>query len=211
MDQEQDLDHDENTILDTQWMQTFKEEDKIYKDFYKDDIWYIQLRFVYVNLENEIDCVREEMFLMSKPNRILEEELFQILKNSSTLNGQRYSLISILRYNLLLEPAQVKQYLRTSKGESENREKEYLSVVTHLNDIVFGRTISMFQDLNDLVFVFCEKPKESTTPSSSSSTKRVYLKSRRLKKTIRKRYKNIDKELNLSVPSPSGSTPSSSA
>jgi hypothetical protein len=182
----QEEEEEEETMLDDQWMRAFKEDSKLYKDFYKDDIWHINLCFLYVNRENEIDCMRQETFLMSKPNRMLEAELLQILKRSSTHNRQRYSLISILRYNLLLEPCEVKHYL--NNGEDKN----YLTVVTNFNDIVFGRTIAMFHDINDLVFVFYEKP-SVTSSSVSAMTKRVYLQNHKIqkfKKTIRKRYKD---------------------
>lgn len=172
---------EEDTILDNKWMQSFKDEEKVYQEFYKDDVWHINLRFVYVNVNNEVDCIREDIFLMSKSNRILEEELIQILKRSSNLNGQRYSLISILRYNVLLEPSEIKHYLSKMQPDSN-----YLCVVTHLKDIVFERTISMFQDLNDLIFVFYEKPKES----NCSTTKRVYIRNRSRKKTLRNKIIN---------------------
>ena len=48
----------------------------------------------------------------------------------------------------------------------------------------------MFQDLNELVFVYYEKLKETNKLNSNNSTKRVYLTQSVNKKTIRNRYKD---------------------
>jgi hypothetical protein len=48
----------------------------------------------------------------------------------------------------------------------------------------------MFQDLNDLFFLFYEKSTELKTYNPDKSTKRIYLREKIGKKTIKKRYKD---------------------
>jgi hypothetical protein len=175
---ELELELEETVVLDDAWIQVFEQNDKLYKDFYKDDVWHINIQVLYVNRDNEIDRLHEEVFLMSKPNRVSEEELLQILKRASVHNNRRYSLISILRYNVVLDPNEVNQYL-TDKSAFDN---SYLTVVKHIGDVVFGKTISMFHDLNSLIVVLYEKAQPI-----SSSTKRIYFRNRMIKKTIRKK------------------------
>ena len=46
-----------NTELNDDWIKTFEKTDKLYQDFYKDDLYYIHLKFCYVNRSNEIEKI----------------------------------------------------------------------------------------------------------------------------------------------------------
>ena len=85
-----------NNNLDDEWINNFDKIDNLYKDFYKDDIYYIHLRILYINRNNEIDKIKNETFLMTKPNNITREEIIEILKKKSTDDKKRYTLLSIL-------------------------------------------------------------------------------------------------------------------
>ena len=110
--------------LNDEWINNFEKTDKLYQDFYKDDLYYVNLKFIYVNRENEIEKMNQESFLMSSPNYISREEIIQILKDSAIDNNKRYSLLSILKYNILLDADEVKNFLLYS-----NEEKNYLKFV----------------------------------------------------------------------------------
>jgi hypothetical protein len=58
---------------------------------------------------------------------------------------------------------------------------EYLVSIKNIDTIKFDRTINMFQDLNDLFFIFYEK---SDKKEIKNITKKVYLNTKN--KTIRK-------------------------
>lgn len=170
--------------LDDEWINEFNKTDKLYEDFYKDDLYYINLRVIYVNRENEIDKITHESYLMKNPNKILNEEILEILKKNSIDNDRRYTLLSILRYNINLEPDDIKNYLK----DGEN--KDYLSVIKNIDTITFERTINMFHDLNDLILIFYEKSKE-LKKHVNNLTKKIYLRSLSSnRKTIKKRYKD---------------------
>ena len=101
----------EYKMLDDRWIHEFQNTDKLYKDFYKDDLYYINLRVIYINRENEIEKLKQESFLMSKPNYITREEILEMLKKNSIDNDKRYSLLSMLKYNIILEPDNINLYL----------------------------------------------------------------------------------------------------
>lgn len=171
--------------LDDEWINNFERTDKLYNDFYKDDVYYINLRVIYVNRENEIDKIKHESLLMQYPNKISQEEIIQILKKNAIDNDTRYSLLSILRYNINLEPDQIKNYLLN--GEN----KEYLYVIKNIDTVIYEKTITMFQDLNDLIVIFYEKSKELKASDANNSTKKIYFRSLNTnKKTIKNRYKD---------------------
>jgi hypothetical protein len=171
--------------LNDEWINNFEKTDKLYQDFYKDDLYYVNLKFIYVNRENEIEKIKQESFLMSIPNYISREEIIQILKDSAIDNNKRYSLLSILKYNILLDADEVKNFLLYS-----NEERNYLNIVKNIDAISFEKSISMFQDLNDLIFVFYEKSLELKKVNPNNITKKIYLHSNANRKTIKKRYKD---------------------
>ena len=174
-----------NEELDEKWIYDFEKTDKLYQDFYKDDLYYVNLKFIYVNRKNEIEKINQESFLMSRPNYISREEIIQILKDSSIDNNKRYSLLSILKYNITLDADDIKKFLLNS-----NEERNYLNIVRNIDAVSFEKSISMFHDLNDLIIVFYEKSNEIKKVDPNNITKKIYLRSNTNKKTIKKRYKD---------------------
>ena len=170
--------------LNDEWINNFEKTDKLYQDFYKDDLYYVNLKFVYVNRENEIEKINQESFLMSNPNYISREEIIQILKDSAIDNNKRYSLLSILKYNITLDADEIKLFLLYS-----SEERNYLNIVKNIDAISFEKSISMFHDLNDLIFIFYEKKNELKKVDPNNVTKKIYFSSNTNKKTIKKRYK----------------------
>ena len=174
--------------LNDEWINTFEKTDKLYQDFYKDDLYYVNLKFCYVNRNDEIDKIIEEAFLMSNKNYITREEILQILKKSTVENGIKYSLLSILRYNITLDADDIKNFIiYSSKNENEN---SFLKTINNIDAIPFEKTINMFQDLNELIFIYYEKSQELKKVDPNNTTKKVFLKTNTNKKTIKNRYKD---------------------
>jgi uncharacterized protein YdcH (DUF465 family) len=159
---------DEHEQLDDKWITEYENTDKLYKDFYKDNIYYIQLTLIYVNKNNDIDKIKHNPFLLNKPNILTQEELIGILKQNSIVDNKLYSLLSLLRYNIHLNPTDVRHFLK------KNEYYDYLSILKNINDIHFEQTIHMFHDLNDMIIIFYEKQKNVTPKSSKNITKKVY-------------------------------------
>lgn len=175
----------EHNNLDDEWINNFEKTDKLYEDFYKDDLYYLNLRVIYVNRYNEINKIKQEPLLLTSKNTISQEEILGILKKNSIDNEKLYSLLSILKYNMLLEPDDVKNYLINKNSQN------YLSVIKNIDAIKYEKSISMFHDLNDLILIFYEKSQEIVKIDKKNNTKRIYLRSLNTnKKTIRKRYKD---------------------
>lgn len=176
--------NNEYNNLNDEWINDFEKTDKLYEDFYKDDLYYINLRVIYVNRDNEIDKIKHESLLLTNKNNITREEILGILKKNSIDNEKLYSLLSILRYNIILEPDDVKNYL------INNDNQNYLSVIKNIDAIQYEKSISMFHDLNDLIIILYEKPKEDIKSEQRNKTKKIYLRSLNTnKKTIKKQYK----------------------
>jgi hypothetical protein len=167
--------------LNDDWIRQFEEVDELYKKFYRDDLYYINFNFLYVNRNNEITKIKQKQFIMSQPNRILREDFIKILKTHSFQDNTHYSLYSILRYNILLEPYEINHYLTDSLDNTN-----YLTTVKNIDTIHFEKTIDMFQDLNDVTIIFYEKFKQLKEQNNCTKRNKLAPLNGAKKKTIRK-------------------------
>ena len=180
--------------LNDDWIINFEETDKLYKDFYKDNLDYVNIDFIYINHDNEIEKIKQDTFLLSQQNSITRDELIGLLKRNSIDNDKRYSLLSILKYNITLDADDIKNFLITHDLASYN--EKFLTINKHIDTIFFEKTINMFQDLNNVYFIFYEKTKDGKNRDLNSITKKIYLDiisnktdNKKYKKTIKKQYK----------------------
>jgi len=176
-----------NDKLNDDWINHFEENDKLYRDFYKDNLYHINIDFIYINKDNEIEKIKQDTFLLSEQNSIKRDELIGLLKRNSIDNDKRYTLLSILKYNITLDADDIKNFLLTSDLSVYN--EQFLTINKHIDTIVFSKTINMFQDLNHLYFIFYEKTNEVDKRDLNNITKKIYLGIIANKKTIRKQYK----------------------
>ena len=51
--------------LDNEWIKNFEESFKLYEDYYKDDIYFTNIHYIYINKHNIIEKIREDRFLLS--------------------------------------------------------------------------------------------------------------------------------------------------
>jgi hypothetical protein len=86
-----------------------------------------------------------------------------------------------------LDADEIKNFLMASDLSLYN--EQFLTVNKHIDTIFFEKSINMFQDLNNLYFIFYEKTKEVKNSELNSITKKIYLGIYANKKTIKKQYK----------------------
>jgi len=174
--------NEKNEVLDEEWINEFEKTDKLFQDFYLDDIYYTEIHFIYVNLRNDIEKIKEEHFLLSTPNYISREEIFELLKRNKNINNKKYTLLSILKCNITLNPEEIKNFLKSSN--LTDYLDNFLVPIKNIDSITFQKTINMFQDLNDLLFIFYEKSDEELKKASNNVTKKVYLKQKLNRKNV---------------------------
>jgi hypothetical protein len=173
---------DEIDNLDDSWLKEFEISENDYKNFYTEDITVIQIHLIYIR-DNSIKKIKEEKFLLKTPGILQKEELMSIIKHNIFSNNIKYSLSSILKFNINLEPANLKTFLRT---KDKNIGNNFLHSVKNIDNIKFDKTITMFHDINDIFILFNEKIKGDT----NKITKRAHFHSN--KKTKRNVFKEID-------------------
>jgi len=181
---------EENEVLDENWINEFEKTDKLFQDFYLDNIYYTEIHFIYINTTNNIEKIKEEHFLLKTPNHISREEIIGLLKRNTIENNKKYSILSILKCNITLKPEDIKTFLKSTN--LTDYLDNFLVPIKNIDAITFEKTINMFQDLNDLLFIFYEKSANDIKKSSNNETKKVYLTQKtNHKHTIRKQYKDI--------------------
>ena len=142
----------------------------------------MKIHYIYINKINDIEKIKEEVFYMSEPNYISREEIIGLLKRNSFDNKKRFYILSILKYNITLEAEEINLFL---KNKYSNNSNTFLTSIKNIDAITFDKSIHMFQDLNDLFFIFHES--ETDKNDRRNVTKKVYIKSNsKKKKTYRK-------------------------
>lgn len=134
-----------DVFLDTEWIQTFEQIDDIYSMFYKDDNEFVNVNYVFINKHNEIERVKNEQIILHEKNKISSDALVNMITTNKPKN---FSFYFMLKYNITIEPDDVK-YLTS-------RSYNYLTQINKIQDVYFERTITMFQDLNELTIFFME-------------------------------------------------------
>jgi len=149
----------EDKELDDIWLKKFEELDKDYSDLYDDDNFYINIHFIYVNQFNNIEKMKYEQFFMSKPNYIERDEIIGLIQRNYVINNVKYILLSILKYNINLYPENIKNFLQSQDISSYS--ETFFTPIKNIDTIKLDKTINMFQDLNNIFFIFYEKDNEN--------------------------------------------------
>lgn len=190
---ENDNDDINNTIedLDLSWINEFEKIDNEYKIYYSEELSFIRIHSIYINSNNEIEKIREEKQLLKVPGVLQKEELISIIKHNSFTNEVKYSLLSILKFNINLEPIHLKTFLRNKNPEIG---EPFLQSIKNLDTIKFEKSITMFHDINELLIIFHQKNNKpifstSNVNNTSNHTKKIFINSNPNKRTKKKELK----------------------
>uniref|UniRef100_A0A6C0EUT9 Uncharacterized protein n=1 Tax=viral metagenome TaxID=1070528 RepID=A0A6C0EUT9_9ZZZZ len=183
MNEEWEKEWEEDTILDSKWIEDFQSQDKKYEKYYKDDLHHIKLHCIYINANNEIERIKKEEVHLRSPNYISREEIIGILKRNSIINNQRYSVLSILKYNIDIEPSDVQFFLmdKDSGSGSNSSSNTFLTSIKNIDAIPLNQSINMFSNLNNLLVIYNEKVmltnnnNNTITQHHNNTTKKIYI------------------------------------
>jgi hypothetical protein len=178
--------------LDSSWLNDFEATDKDYNSYYKEDLSFIRINYIYINNENEIVNIFEDKCLFKTPGILSRDELIGLIKRNTIHNEIKYSLLSLLKYNINFEPINLKAFLRSS---DKNIGNIYLQSITNIDTIRFDQSISLFHDINNLFIIFIDKSnnfEQNGIIRKRQMTKRIYINSFASKKTKRNLFKETD-------------------
>ena len=177
----------DDLIIDDKWVK----QEKKYNDFYRDKPTSIKLYFIYVNNQNVVEIFKNDTYLLNQEQVqdaiLYKDVLLSIIKNNISLNGRNYKLVSLLKFNLDIEPEDIINWKLEKKNGSD-----YLSSEKEIKDIIFYDTIGIFQDINSLFFVYQDKlaiNNDDNHKKTHKNIKKIYLKNtteRKKKYTLKK-------------------------
>jgi hypothetical protein len=160
MDYQQDSDSD----IDITRIEEIEKEDEPYDGFYPEEIDIINIFFVYVDKFNKIIFIKNDNILIE--NSCLSKlDLSVILKKNRKHNNIIYTPLSILKYNIDLDPNEVNGYLKYTDDYN------FLTVEKNIQNIKWNDSIALFKDLNSLHVIFYESVKKN----KKNQTKRIKL------------------------------------
>ena len=142
--------------LENNWITEFEDIDKDYDNFYKEDLKIIKIHYIYINDENIIEKIKEEKMKLITPNYISKENLIGILKKNIFNDNKKYNLMSILKYNIDIEPEDINYFLKP-----KNDGYSFLTPIKNIDEIMFNKSIKIFHDLNNLLIFFYIKSKQN--------------------------------------------------
>ena len=126
-----------------------------------------------------------------------------MIKHFLYYNKTKYNPLSILKYNIDLEPDNVIKYIdscnnlddkKNAPGEilekDPNKNFNFLKEIKSIKDIYWEDTISMFKNLNALYFIFYEK----VPTKKVNLTKKIKINHKKNKKFTRRARKTTDSD-----------------
>jgi hypothetical protein len=154
---------EEQLDLDTTIIDEFEKDDELYNDFYKDKIEQINLYILYVDNNNDLFHIKKDTTTLNN-GKLEKDDLKNLIRQYIKYQNKKYRLISLLKWNITIEPEEISDYLRNEK------KFDFIKSIRNINSVEFEDSINLFHNLNSLYLVFHERWK-----LLENKTKKVYL------------------------------------
>ena len=154
---------EEHLVLDTTFIDEFEKNDKLYNDFYKDKIEQINLYILYVDNNNDLFHIKKDTAILNN-SKLEKNDLKNLIRGYINYQDKKYRLISLLKWNITIEPEEISDYLRNEK------DFDFIKSIRSISSIEFEDSINLFHNLNSLYLVFHERWK-----LLENKTKKVYI------------------------------------
>tara|TARA_B100001093_G_C26813643_1_gene1008686 strand:- start:270 stop:791 length:522 start_codon:yes stop_codon:yes gene_type:complete len=153
-------------VIDQEYINNFYNLEKQYNKFYNQEIKEIKILYLYINNDNEIYNIKSESEKIEN-NCLTKERILYLIKKNQFNMFNKHKLVSLLKYNINLEHTQLKNFI-LDKSDNKN---DFLISLKIIDNIYFKNSISIFNNLNSVIFLFTNKTQEK-----SNTTKRINIK-----------------------------------
>tara|TARA_B100000795_G_C22772316_1_gene428425 strand:+ start:800 stop:1324 length:525 start_codon:yes stop_codon:yes gene_type:complete len=167
--------------INTEWISEFETTDKKYESFYKDAVADINIFFMYVDRDCNLFYIKKEKTNLCE-GTLKKDSLVQLLKNNMMYNNKKYRPISLLKYNITIDPENINKLIETPTSYN------YLKSQDSIQDLKWDNSIKTLSNLNSLHIIFFETWKDK---AKNSTTKKVFIQRKltKNKKTKKQRKK----------------------
>ena len=163
--------------LSTEWISNFEMVDDNYKNFYKEKVQIVKLYCLYIDCSNQLFHIKKDNLSINE-SIISKSTLISILKKHRTHKNKLFTPMSIIKYNVTLEPNDIHEYIQ------QPDKFNYLNAKKAIEDISWQDTILFLSNINSLYIVFQEKWKRG-----NSTTKKIFIRSKKLNRRNTKKKK----------------------
>lgn len=139
-----------NIEIDTSWINNYEEKERKYEQFYKKPVEKITFFFCYISTTNEIYKIRKDTISLTN-SLITKEELIKIIKRNEIEDNIIYRFKRLIQYN---DKTEIEEIYNNKKANTEFI--KILNCAT-LDDMIFDKTIGLFENLNSLFFLYKER------------------------------------------------------
>lgn len=164
---------------DYSWIEEYKKIEKDYNKYYKSSPREISGYCIFVNINNEVECLLANKMLLDKNSVLSKNSIINFINKNK--NRKKYTFHKLLKYNITIDPINIDRIIKKTIDS-----EEYMCELHNIQDITFQDTIEMFHRINTLFFIYREKPPINI--STSNKTKRN--RKRMIRKTIKIPSKN---------------------
>lgn len=137
--------------------------------FHKSKSTEVEAFFLYVG-GKEVESVHRTTQLLDQRSVFPKHAVANMVRAHQYLNETRYKLISLLRYNIAVEPEDVAGVVY--EAESAHN-PPFLQEERHIDDIHFVDTMNVFQHTNAVFFVFSRDHPARKRRDNKGETKRI--------------------------------------
>lgn len=158
--------------MDTSWINEYEEHEEKYGKFYKEENETCEIKFIYLNEDNEIMFVTSEQIIL-EDNKLKNGDFLQLVERKREKYKERFRIFDILIYNITVDSDDLIRFKERALY------KNYLKQKDIFEEITVEPTITMFQELNEVIVLL--KRKASTFSSQNKTRKNRKNKIRRNK------------------------------
>ena len=185
---------------DFSWIKEQERLQNIQNNYFREPMEKIHIKYIYINQNKYISKILCEVFELNFGDVISQEYLLRLIeKNKFQTPTTKYKLIDILLFNVYLEPELIPTYSKNDDFVDFSR--QFLNVLSPLNNIQIPESIFIFHDVNTLYFIFQEYETELTKNSIKSILKKednrepaISKKTKKVRITIGNKTKHIHKQ-----------------
>ena len=175
-----------SSFIETYQSEVFNNSEDIsdeYAQFYSEIVESIKVYNIYISKKNSIEAINKHILLLD--NGVLSKKnLVELINTNKTKDSINYKLVSLLKYNIDIKPERIYDFLENKLNN------KFLLKINTLNDIVYNKTITFFQDINSLYIIFYEKNNDNDNiinnqdiKTSSNLTKKIQITHKKHKST----------------------------
>ena len=160
--------------LDDSWLEEIEDKEEEYDIFYKEITDIIRVTFIYINENKNIYHIKKDKIDLDD-NKLNKENLIFLLKKNKTHNNITHKIISILQYNIDLQPQEINLFLKNPDNFN------FLNINENIDTIKWEDTINLFKDMNTLYIIYYKPPNKP-----KKNTKKIYIKQKLKRKSLEK-------------------------